>query len=125
MKAGRELDVLVAEKVMGYIMIDTEAMSPHNSSNGFTLDVILPLPDYSTDISAAWQVVEKFDYYTLSKIREGEDGSVSIVGFECRVTNFDHTTGLGISMESMSHAICLAALAAVEISLDIPAPVAP
>ncbi len=42
LKAGRELDALVAEKVMG-------DLPPRGYS----------IPDYSTSISAAWEVVEK------------------------------------------------------------------
>ncbi len=58
LKAGRQLDALVAVKVMGF------EMSPEDL-------VKLELPDqallaggcpaYSTDISAAWEIVEKLD----------------------------------------------------------------
>lgn len=60
MDAGRELDTLIAEKVMGYHRA-TESEPYWNSlavwveENGERWEQI---PDYSTDIAAAWQVVE-------------------------------------------------------------------
>jgi hypothetical protein len=63
MEAGRELDVLVAEHVMGWY--DISLMT--NTSNNFTnYQGITPgiysrrkIKNYSTDISATWEVVEK------------------------------------------------------------------
>ena len=62
MKAGRELDALVAEKVMGWERGDTSrgfmkwypAGKRHKSGCGE-----FDIPGYSTDIAAAWEVVEK------------------------------------------------------------------
>lgn len=58
----RELDALVAEKVMGWKIEGR----PIRLSGGHFDDVRIPadgtvkmLPSYSTDIAAAWQVVEK------------------------------------------------------------------
>lgn len=62
MKAGRELDTLVAEKLMGWELAD---LSHHNYG---TIVVAGPpgatlspgsIPCYSTDIGATWEVVEK------------------------------------------------------------------
>lgn len=54
MKPGRELDALVAEKVIG---------KKHNQPGtmGGDLDELygMAAPHYSTDIAAAWEVVEK------------------------------------------------------------------
>ena len=77
MNAGRELDALVAEKVMGFHWVDEwqgqpgpYLVSPHGylagwrrDDGGITahLDGVTPdvvLPNYSTDIAAAWEVVE-------------------------------------------------------------------
>lgn len=60
--AGRELDALVAEKVMGWAfhperdpMFQWEAPSPHGHWHPYRFE---PSP-YSSDIAAAWDVVEK------------------------------------------------------------------
>jgi len=63
MEAGREMDALVAEKVMGHTVgrdATLETFYPQytttvETSEGFTI-----LAHYSTDISAAWRIVEKF-----------------------------------------------------------------
>lgn len=49
MQAGREMDALIAEKVMGYRAAD-----------------IVSVPEYSTHIAAAWQVVERMRKLHLS-----------------------------------------------------------
>ena len=68
---SRELDALVAEKVMGWqdaraffpwpesgVMLDNYAMMP---PYGGAIRDIAHVPCYSTDIAAAWEVVEKLD----------------------------------------------------------------
>lgn len=71
MNAGRELDALVAERVMGLPvkwgedpyreigMPSKEGRQPHlkGRAGGVEYDWA-PVPRYSTDIAAAWQVVE-------------------------------------------------------------------
>jgi ABA sandwich protein len=60
MPAGREMDALIAEKVMGHevkrdvVMWREGNASLEPYSEGFTV-----LAHYSTDIGAAWEVVEK------------------------------------------------------------------
>lgn len=57
MPAGRELDALVAEKVMLWVV---DRLSNHwcgVPTNGTALPS--DIPSYSTDIGAAWEVVEK------------------------------------------------------------------
>lgn len=54
MEAGRELDALIAEKVMGWTR-KGEGWCPPGWESTFMLSA------YSTDIAAAWQVVEHFD----------------------------------------------------------------
>ncbi len=81
MKAGRELDALVAEKVMGWekFSIHDEGASPEWTalmrSRGYTWmwkqkecckwDEIQSCPPYSTDVKAAWEVVEKINGHRL------------------------------------------------------------
>ena len=53
MEAGREMDALIAEKVMGLRVIRAD-WEPHN--RGIKFD---DFGNYSQDIAAAWEVVEK------------------------------------------------------------------
>jgi len=70
MKAGRELDALIAEKVMGYevgwgiqsvsggIRTRKNPQALHAHADGEVVRV--DLPHYSTQIADAWLVVERF-----------------------------------------------------------------
>jgi len=77
MPAGRELDALVAEKVMGWRITawndgepwgNREVFPPFEPINGIPADCDCishseagEPPHYSTDIAAAWEVVEKMN----------------------------------------------------------------
>jgi hypothetical protein len=113
MTPSRELDALVAEKVMGCadcrkvaygdeglgIAWDWECRLPGESS--FSL-----LPEYSSDIADAWSVIEKLD----SKYCE-----IAKIGGEWKA-DFG-SDGIAWSEESASHAICLAALMSVGVEV--------
>jgi hypothetical protein len=58
MEAGPELDALVAEKVMGWSVCDTADGGKAGIAPRQTCSAVR-VPPYSTDISAAWQVVER------------------------------------------------------------------
>lgn len=65
MEAGRELDALVAEQVMGWERDLNIPINPKyrgikywKSPTGMRADINL-IPHYSTDIASAWEVVEK------------------------------------------------------------------
>jgi len=92
MKAGEELDTLIFTRVMGLTM-------SHVSS----------IPHYSTDISAAWEVVEKlrgvWDIRSMSKTW------VAILSVQVGTSD----KRVGEEAETAPLAICLAALKAVEI----------
>lgn len=73
MQAGRELDALIAEKVMRFTQCTCNCALEPKMVAGFTACAVcgldIPLA-YSTDIAAAWQVVEKlnlFRYMVLNK----------------------------------------------------------
>lgn len=91
MEAGRELDALIAEKIMGqdYSL---------NSLEGSL--VLKDPPHYSTNIAAAWEVVEKLgpDWDLISM----EQGWIASVGSSERAR-----------AETAPLAICLAALKAM------------
>jgi hypothetical protein len=67
MEPGREMDVLVAEKVLGYEVGGDiiESPFPEDMPGDFlfieTAPHRKPLKKYSTDIAAAWEVAEKFN----------------------------------------------------------------
>lgn len=116
MVAGRELDALVAEKVMGSIVRIPE------DGSGITLT--FDPPPYSTDISAAWEVLEKahaMGYVWVveqasscpfptvhiinpDKTREGKSNLIHFIGEMEKISE---------EAKSPAHAICLAALKAV------------
>lgn len=96
LKPGRELDALVAEKVFGVDVGDIYYDSTMQEITNFSI------PHYSTDISAAWEVVEKFGRFDL--ILNGS-------GAWCAefYGSWDRSFG-----DSAPHAICLAALKAAQ-----------
>lgn len=100
MNAGRELDALVAEKVMGY-EVNREGYTGY-------------LPSFSTDIAAAWDVVEKLDLFS-----PGSGLYLVGSGNEWRVFHSlgEGETELWCDGVSALHAICLAALKAVGVAV--------
>jgi hypothetical protein len=113
LSAGRELDALVAEKVMGY---------PGAAVGGWSNPHVTPLP-YSTDIDAAWSVVEHMarDGFAFSLWRSDGNGSRSLAGFNCPLgpcekhgNPYDNWHGSrDIRADTVPLAICRAALEAV------------
>lgn len=134
MNAGRELDTLVAEKVMGWTAKDGRWHDADGKDLGSDhADNDLGLGDYyypdehwspSTDISSAWEVVEKLqaDGWGLSLDSPGfrpgqwrcllqrcdspDDGRVRVSSL---IEVEESTTG--------PHAICLAALKSVGVAV--------
>jgi len=107
MKAGRELDALVAEKVMGWKKVKWLGDYDWRDKDGeqpYTVRAWNP----STDIVAAWQVVEKMEeigYSILAhNVIPNSDAVVWRVKFSQSETITEFTAPL---------AICLAALRAV------------
>jgi hypothetical protein len=96
MKSGRELDLIVAEKVMGLTTM------PERGCEGpwyFTENRWCALPFYSQNISAAWEVVEKMK----------EDFCISLI----KDLGYSADFGGWLSdADTAPHAICLAALKA-------------
>lgn len=112
MKPGREMDALVAERVFGlkyrarWFMGVIDPRSPDGTNMRPMGDMDYPAPPYSTDIAAAWEVVEKFGqafdrlYFSGGKWECWIEPSVGE-----RAQEFG---------DSAPHAICLAALSAVQ-----------
>lgn len=103
-EAGRELDALVAEKVMGRILIPDEVLK-HTSATNFE-----DIPAYSTDISAAWQVVEK-----MLELGAYVDIGIDKYGAQVQLDNYDGKweSGESIRADNAPLAICRAALKAL------------
>lgn len=112
MKPGRELDALVAEKVMGWRVGerfdgDWYLMEPASGGMGGN-PVPMRLEHYSTDIAAAWQLVEKVGtgwlYLTLTQDSD-RTSDYWRAAFHRRTDAPDAVNG-----DTAPHAICLAAL---------------
>jgi hypothetical protein len=129
MEPGRELDRLIAEKVMGWSPVKGDPSSFENPSEfqdewmSRHAGVWQWLPAYSTDIAAAWEVVEKLKTIP-GKPEEWGDGFDT--PFEIRISwmpsfsewqvawspaywIYEHEA----SAATAPHAICLAALRVV------------
>jgi hypothetical protein len=110
MQAGREMDALVAEKVMGVEI--PKWLDVPNGLDTLTSREVVPL--YSTDIRAAWQVVQNLRergwFFDL-----GDKPSIDGDFASPRVWNaFVDRIVFGPNADTPMLAICLAALAAVE-----------
>lgn len=111
MKPGRELDILVAENVMGW-KFHVHGVGSFDSGHWEHPDGrvarirshINPLPYYSTDITAAWEVVEKLDLLENAQLGKNISGFWGVWGN-------DGSFSCG---ETPALAICLAALRAIE-----------
>ena len=120
MVAGRELDALVAEKVMGWeriVMKDKPgAVSWPHPPKGFDVNHNRwsIIPHYSTDIAAAWEVVEKlapeFEWILENDVK---DGGWSAIIYKWEGTSVVSSPIGRSDADTAPHAICLAALAAV------------
>ena len=131
-QAGRELDALVAERVMGYVWKDESPSGRFlNSPEGWPAGYVPQgssemtwtshLPHYSTDIAAAWLVVERLmnvdaddasHRYCLDFRADREPwGSDAPFVVEIRTQNAKRLAY--VSADTMPLAICRAALAAL------------
>jgi hypothetical protein len=103
MQPGRELDALVAERVMGWTDFWRRGehilygYPPVERSMGIDAERH-PVPHYSTDITAAWELVEKF---RLTVTPWSTQGWIATV---------EPGEGWYSPADTAPHAICLAAL---------------
>ena len=120
---GKPLDALVAEKVMGWTWAETdsglEGLFPPQefAIHGFKPILIFNdlghlhgMPEYSTDITEAWEVLDKFDNVTFRKMREA-DGTIRhsvYVWLENAINN----PVIMYKADTLSEASCKAALLA-------------
>jgi hypothetical protein len=116
LQPGRELDALVAEKVFGALISDPifagsmiyQGKDNQGKDKGFAVSgTIEDVPHYSTDIAAAWEVLEKVreqvpDFGFGIDDKPGEFRTYAVRIGDCMATSI-----------SAPHSICLAALKAV------------
>lgn len=128
MNPGRELDALVAEKVMGWKRLpQCEHLHPENEiSDRHTLCHCFP--DYSTDIAAAMEVLQVvyrrtcFRQQEFMRFSEGDGWEVTIHRPDLPPVRYCHSGSLArgkhdLDVPSLPYAICLAALKAVGIEV--------
>ena len=137
MKAGRELDALIAEKVMGrtshiwsehFALQKTVYCTICGTTKGKGKEDPYPfcqkddIPHYSTQIADAWLVVEKLrkDGFYICLMNDGHDGQVWLSmhseneGTWDKGGQSDRLVAEIDYVESAPLAICLAALKAIE-----------
>lgn len=119
MKPGLELDILIAEKVMGENVVINKSGS---KAGGYyyslgparwydmqgDMQLANPVPAYSEDISAVWQLVEKLPF-VFELITNNPYGPTTPETEWMATFNAEFEA----HGESAPHAICLAALKAV------------
>lgn len=114
---SRDLDALVAEKVMG---LPLTAFKLAHADAGFDspgpdeadFDKAPAVEPYSTDISAAWEVLT-CDKWTWILEEMDDDGRVS-----CFLENEDEDIWARVIADTAPHAICLAALKTVGVNIS-------
>ena len=137
MPAGEELDALVAENVMGGKWIrfhDADYPDPDTEDGRVHATIVLPkdfdflcppeyvedtgecprtryswIPRYSTDIAAAWEVIDKLDelYSAWFEIR-----GPRVWLAQCHLPNYKQFSATGVASAPL--AICRAALKAIK-----------
>lgn len=115
MKPGRELDALVAEKVMGFEIGSLggtfQIRSPGDcGTHGCMKPHWKNMPNYSTDIAAAWEVMEKLKntgmFGNYLKLQWYDDRWICYFDHEDFLYDLDTYP----NAPTAPHAICLAAL---------------
>lgn len=108
--AGRELDALVAEKVMGWkpcVTQDHPGWVYFDSGAGGGKIA----PAFSTDIAAAWEVVEKLSpRYAIRILNDATPGP----SWCCEMAH-GYGNDIEVEAETAPLAICRAALEAIEV----------
>ena len=115
LKAGPDLDVLIARDVMGYIFCEKhQAWTLPNRG----IDFKCPPFSSSDYMEWAWQVAEKMRIAVIP-IADGRWWAVVDSGFQAKAGDFtwyerEFNSGEACVSESAAHAICLAALKKLE-----------
>lgn len=115
MKPGRELDALIAEKVMGWTRLEhsaPDALVPAGADPSQRINLTF-VPRYSTDISSAWEVVEKLGAEGFSLHLKAHRHENPPKGEEHEAFFWSNLVHREAFASTTPHAICLAALKTV------------
>lgn len=122
---NRELDLIVAEKVMGIKLVDWPTGREFSISSATAALVLSEtnkarIPKYSTDIADAWEVVEKIKNMPPKEAEEmGAELAIDACGDSWWVGwRWHEWTDCGARADTAPHAICLAALRSVGVKLE-------
>lgn len=120
----RELDALVATKVMGWTHIETQTFEdtavwfgfpPQPDGKPFNRDGLHGIPEFSTWIAAAWQVMERMMDRGIYVIFSADAADSFEVTFGSRRESRRYeVVGESLGGKAAPRAICMAALAAIE-----------
>ena len=119
MKAGRELDALIAEKVFGED-VAWYSDGPDETKDPCTLwdNRFLPIANYSTDIKDAWEVADRAKINAVIRLKDGRwiariDEPAELEDYY-EVSTYQSGRSKFSVAETVPLSICLAALAAIE-----------
>lgn len=131
---GRELDALIAEKVMDWKEVrfigQSFSLKPDNLEGrppdyekyeqAVIRKCLVPIPNYSTDIAAAWLIIEEFKKreaaYCIEQHPCAEEPTVWILtdkNMPEGMVATDHQEHISATAATVPLAICLAALKAI------------
>ena len=111
----REIDRLIAERVMGWTNLYAQGARFGTSPKGKSHSII---PPYSTDMSAAWEVVEKL---RQSGYQGKLDWATPELGYECYFwsSSLPPNEMQCPRTQTAPLAICLAALKVMGVSIEL------
>ena len=111
----REIDRLIAEQVMGWTNLSVAGNRFGTTPEGKVHRIV---PPYSTDMSAAWEVVEKL---RLLGYRGGIDWARPDSEYECYfgASPIPISERQSFKEETAPRAICLAALKVIGVSVEL------
>lgn len=107
---GRELDAAVAENIMDWVRVPIKSiLTDFQYRTPSQIGLMWPssVPRYSTDIAAAFQVVEKSRRWSMHFRRSRSESMWTVLFVRC-------DTAHEVQSVSLPEAICRAALSAVE-----------
>lgn len=126
MKPGRELDILIAQKVMKWktktgIPLFVSTVDQYREERSEKVCITAQyntIPRYSTDIEAAFTLVEKINRWRFTLRYETDFGGGGKPPYNYVTAIFDPVStneipDLFVKSETAAHAICLSALKAV------------
>lgn len=103
MTMGRKTDLIIADKIMGF---PKEIINNNGFKKDYDGSFVQVCPEYTSDIYAAWEIVEKSTSFELSQPQAYDDKT-----WFCSIS-FKNTHSFDGKAETAPLAICRAALLA-------------